>query len=219
MRIIALAASLAALAALSGCTPSIGDKCSLSTDCSLQGDRLCDTSQPNGYCTVFNCTADTCVDTAACVLFHPEIQGCRYGDRAPSPGGRTFCLAQCQSDSDCRTADGYICADPRLAPWNALILDDDQLQRVCIVRPDDGVVGGVADASTVEAAVCLPSDPPVPSIDAQAPSQSDANPSSDASADATGTDGSVNADASADAGDAGADARDSSAADAADAGG
>src|SRR5260221_10129318 len=92
-----------ALAALSGCTPSIGDKCVLSTDCSIRGDRLCDTSQPGGYCTVFNCSGNSCPDEAACILFNGRVQGCAYDDHVISRTARTFCMATCSSDSDCRT--------------------------------------------------------------------------------------------------------------------
>src|SRR5690242_18467125 len=38
-----------------GCKPKIGDECKTSTDCSVTGDRLCDITQPSGYCTIFNC--------------------------------------------------------------------------------------------------------------------------------------------------------------------
>lgn len=48
--------------ALAGCTPHIGDHCNLNTDCALEGTRACDNAQPNGYCTVFNCSPDTCPD-------------------------------------------------------------------------------------------------------------------------------------------------------------
>ncbi len=150
-----------------GCTPSIGDKCTLSTDCSLRGDRLCDTSQPGGYCTLFNCRGDLCPDQAACVMFHPAVQGCGYDDRRTSRTARTFCMAQCHSDSDCRG--GYICADPRQTPWSAVILDDDQTQHVCIVPPDlgEGAVGGPATlASTPDAAVCQPAAPDLGVTDA-----------------------------------------------------
>jgi hypothetical protein len=154
---------LMALASLAGCTPSIGDKCTLSTDCSIQGDRLCDTSEPGGYCTIFNCTGNLCPDQAACVLFHAAVQGCAYNDRSQSRTGRTFCMAQCHSDSDCRG--GYICADPRKPPWNALIMDDDQTQLVCIVPPD--VSGDAGAPSVVDAAVChAPNEPNASTVDA-----------------------------------------------------
>src|SRR5215472_9668661 len=115
---------VAAPLVLGGCTPSIGDKCVLSTDCSLRGDRLCDTSQPEGYCTIFNCAGNSCPNDAACVLFHANLQGCPYDDRTPSRTGRSFCMAHCSSDSDCRS--GYVCRDPRQQPWGAVILDDNQ---------------------------------------------------------------------------------------------
>jgi hypothetical protein len=215
---------LGVLAALAfsavGCTPNIGDKCELSTDCSIRGDRLCDTSQPGGYCTIFNCKTDSCPDYAACVLFQAAVQGCGYDDRSFSRTGRSFCMAQCHSDSDCR--DGYMCTDPRQPPWSALIIDDDQSQRVCIVRPDDGVVGPNASVATVDAAVCSPSAPGYDASFSPNDASFDTGVSIDTGVDTgsdTGTDsgsdtGPDAADAAVDAADAGIDAG----ADAADAG-
>jgi hypothetical protein len=138
---------------LGGCTPSIGSACELSTDCSSQGDRVCDTAQPEGYCTVQNCKPNECPDEAACVDFNASVPGCMYSDRAPSRLAVSFCMAQCHSDGDCR--DDYVCADPRLSPWDALILDDDQTQKVCIPTPDPGVViGAGSETATFDAAVC-----------------------------------------------------------------
>src|SRR5262249_31499638 len=131
------------------------------------------------------CQADLCPDTATCVLFHPEVQGCGYTDRNPSRTGRQFCLQRCQADSDCRTESGYICADPRESPWNAIILDRDQGQQTGIVGPDNGVVGGDVDASTDDAAVCQVNGPVVPGIDAGVTYFPDAStPAIDASDDA-----------------------------------
>ena len=55
-------------------------------------------------------------------------------------------------------------------PWNAIIIDDNQSQQVCVVRPDffdggtdeDAGVASFADA----AAVCQGMGPTVPAIDA-----------------------------------------------------
>ena len=44
LRIGFAAAALCALSA--GCSPAIGDDCSSSVDCSVDGDRVCDQSQP-----------------------------------------------------------------------------------------------------------------------------------------------------------------------------
>ena len=122
--------ALLGLALLGSCTPSIGDPCSVSSDCSIRGDRVCDSSQPEGYCTIKNCGGNTCPNDGACVLFGASLLGCPYDDRTPARTARTFCMAHCDADKDCRS--GYICADPKGTPWNALVLDDDQTKRVCI---------------------------------------------------------------------------------------
>ena len=57
-RAVAFFAFVATASVLAGCSAEIGDDCSNSTDCSSTGDRLCDTTQPGGYCTLFNCEPD-----------------------------------------------------------------------------------------------------------------------------------------------------------------
>jgi hypothetical protein len=165
-----LAAAL--LGVLAGCTPSIGDKCVLSTDCSTRGDRLCDTSQPDGYCTQFNCPKNGCPDDAACVLFNANVPGCGYDDRAGGYGSRvarSFCVAKCTSNDDCRA--GYVCANPYDKPWSGLVLDDDQSRRLCLVVPFGGPDGGAAPIMSpgAPAPVCSVVGPDVAPIDASAP--------------------------------------------------
>jgi hypothetical protein len=204
---------LALLLALAGCQPHIGDKCVLSTDCSINGTRQCDTSQPGGYCTQFSCGTNSCPDNAACTLFEGAVPGCAYNDyNSPSRTARSLCLKTCGSDGDCR--DGYVCLDPRQPPWNAQILDDNQNQRVCIVPPDYGMPG--VNMSSEDAAVCQPSGPKVGQIDAgtnlveagpddasaDAPADGPADGPSDASGDGDAGD-SAGADAAGEAGDAG----------------
>lgn len=171
------------LFALAGCTPTIGDKCQVSTDCSIRGDRQCDVSQPGGYCTQLNCRGNSCSDEASCVLFGSAVPGCNYDDRSGPFGSRvarSFCMAKCETNSDCR--DGYTCADPRTAPWNAVILDDDQGKRSCLAIPIEGqsveanqalADGGVCAAAPVmtpidagAASVVAPITPPPPLFDA-----------------------------------------------------
>jgi hypothetical protein len=172
LRVIALAAVLGVAVVIVGssvaCTPEIGDKCQISTDCSIRGDRLCDTSQPGGYCTQLNCRGNSCADEAACVLFNSAVPGCGYDDRSGPFGSRvarSFCMKGCTSNGDCRG--GYICGDPRVAPWNAVILDDDQNKRGCLPVASAFDDAG-ADAATEAAAVCSPTAPPSSSIDAGA---------------------------------------------------
>jgi hypothetical protein len=130
---LAAGLALSGVLALAGCTPSIGDSCQVSTNCSSQGDRLCDLSQPGGYCTVFNCQPNACPDEAACILYHPAVPGCSYSDRGAQRSSKSFCMKTCTSNSNCR--DGYVCADPKADPWQAFILDDNQGQRVCMPAP------------------------------------------------------------------------------------
>jgi hypothetical protein len=178
-----------------GCTPSIGDKCAQSTDCSIRGDRLCDTSQPGGYCTIFNCGANSCPDDATCVLFHPNVQGCPYDDRSLSRTGRTFCVASCDSDSDCRG--GYTCQNP-IQYSGAVVLDDNQGKRVCVVIDPRAGTKSEPNASVEVPPVCatnIPDGGVIPLVDS-----GKGGPSPDAGAPDSGRD----------AGDAGTDAADAS---------
>jgi hypothetical protein len=130
-----------------GCKTKIGDKCSTSTDCSTQGDRLCDTTEPGGYCTIFACDPDHCPDEASCVAFDlqadPVCYSPAHGDRMI----RTFCLRGCETQDDCRG--GYTCATPEMlsAEWTAVIVDSGTNGvGVCVanhVAPLQSVDGGL----------------------------------------------------------------------------
>lgn len=141
-----------------GCNPKIGDACTVSTDCSQQGDRLCDATQPDGYCTVFNCEPDTCPTDGdgVCVAFFPELD--------PACGGsvssqwprfeRTFCMQGCGDDTDCRS--GYLCAVP--SDRGAQIVDAAPVStKVCV--PATTLP---PPASTAEPAICDPGNPSIP---------------------------------------------------------
>lgn len=69
---------LLALVALAACQAKIGDKCKVSTDCSLRGERSCDLSHRvngqgglqtsgHGECTIDGCGRGTCPKEAACI--------------------------------------------------------------------------------------------------------------------------------------------------------
>jgi hypothetical protein len=199
----ALAPALAGAFALAGCTPHIGDKCVLSTDCSAQGTLVCDTSQPGGYCTQLNCARGSCLSGALCVVFQASVPGCAYDDyQSPARTGRSFCMENCSQPSDCRA--GYVCADPTGAPWMGAIVDDNQSQGVCIAP----VPGGLPEAGArVDAAICQPYDEDAASGDdgslvSSADSATDAPP--DAALDA-GVDASLDGGTAA-SGEGGADA-------------
>jgi hypothetical protein len=160
LQTLALGLVGAAGALLAGCAPHIGDHCAQNTDCGSTGTLVCDTSLPNGYCTQFNCTANVCQNSATCVAFEPSVPGCPYDDyQAPSRTNRTFCMAHCNHDSDCRHSEGYICADPTKPPWSAAIVDDNQSQLVCIPAFSPGTVRSAPDGGLPEGSVCSASGP------------------------------------------------------------
>jgi hypothetical protein len=120
---------------LGGCGHAIGDSCSTNVDCSAAGDRICDTSQNEGYCTVEGCDLHTCPGDAVCIRFFsasflsrtcdpatesaadPNVtptHACGSAEICLSSGfctqrtsERRFCMKKCGSDSDCRN--GYAC--------------------------------------------------------------------------------------------------------------
>ena len=75
---------------LAGCGALVGDSCEVDTDCGT--GLLCDTTLPEGYCTLGDCSRLGCADKGICV---------HYDDYT------SFCMAPCESSSDCR--EGYAC--------------------------------------------------------------------------------------------------------------
>ena len=125
---------LAALLFAVGCGNEIGDSCSVSTDCSTSGTRICDRSQPDGYCTVIGCDHDTCPEESVCVRFFGSVmtnlpcvaeteddttddcapeEVCTLGGQcAPRSAETRFCMKTCETTGDCR--DEYECRNEDL---------------------------------------------------------------------------------------------------------
>lgn len=122
----------------SGCAAEIGDSCSINLDCSPNGDRICDTSQRGGYCTVQGCSATSCPEESVCIAFYPvsmlstpcdpqtedavdpalnATDDCDAHEICLSSGfcaqhvqESRFCMRSCSENDDCR--DGYECRSP-----------------------------------------------------------------------------------------------------------
>jgi hypothetical protein len=112
---------LAALS-LGACKKDIGDACKNSIDCSQESERLCDISQPGGYCTIEGCDEKTCPEQSVCVRFFPHdpkgptvaCSACTADEVCLQDGHcvaraseRRFCVHSCNDNGDCRG--GYTC--------------------------------------------------------------------------------------------------------------
>jgi hypothetical protein len=139
---------LGGLLGTSACAPKIGDKCTASTDCSAQGDRLCDPTQPDGYCTIFNCEPNRCPDEAVCVAFvEPSCSSPAVSMRFQ----RTFCMFVCESNNDCRA--GYQCLDTTGDPARQVVDESPQSRKICTVPTT-----GSMPMANPNPAVCLSPD-------------------------------------------------------------
>lgn len=116
------------------CAEEIGDSCNVSSDCSSDGTRICDTSSSGGYCTIIGCDVGTCPDEAVCVRFFPVTSSNQFcdpatedqstntctadevctfsGTCAPRNSEVRFCMNTCGSNGDCR--DNYECRNEEL---------------------------------------------------------------------------------------------------------
>lgn len=127
--------ALVLAAAATGCGHEIGDSCATNIDCATDGTRICDLTQLGGYCTVRNCSADSCPGSSVCVNFFnagmlaavcdpatedavdPAVQAtnaCSADEICLTSGfcalpsqGQSYCMKHCKKDSDCRA--GYRC--------------------------------------------------------------------------------------------------------------
>ncbi len=144
-------------------------------DCSQAGDRLCDITQPGGYCTVYNCEPGACPSESACVAFDAQLSPlaeCRDFNGL-SRFERSFCMLNCDSDSECRA--GYVCADlaseENRARYNALIIDSDRGNKVCVAAFNAKPVGKAAEPHATE--VCTGTAPGDSAAEGGAPSTPD----------------------------------------------
>jgi hypothetical protein len=90
------------------CGKEIGDACAIASDCSPNGDRLCDpdSSSPVGYCTIMGCDYSTCPGEAACIRFFTGSFANRVCDPARLPNALKAPGEMCMANAECS---GNIC--------------------------------------------------------------------------------------------------------------
>lgn len=145
-----------------GCGKQIGDACITGSDCAIDGTRVCDIAEDQGYCTIAGCDYSTCPGEAACIRFfdgsfsnltcNPETENittddcsedelCTLeGECVPRSAETRYCMKKCDTDADCR--DKYECrtvalmkahgGEPVLAPGQKV---DDSAPKFCAPKP------------------------------------------------------------------------------------
>ncbi len=98
-RVCALLGLLWVVSSVVACGKNIGDPCHTALDCNISATRLCDRTQPGGYCTIASCETGTCPTDSVCVKFRPDVNRL----------STTYCMYQCDDADDCRTDQGYRC--------------------------------------------------------------------------------------------------------------
>jgi hypothetical protein len=143
LRSLAWSSLLCAALSLGACKRDIGDDCKNSLDCSQESERLCDISQPGGYCTIEGCDERTCPESSVCVRFFPRLgltkpcsAGCTpdelclpEGTCAPRMSERRFCVHSCGDNSDCRG--GYVCRQAGTQGTLGLSTNPNDIVRFC----------------------------------------------------------------------------------------
>ncbi|MBA3465681.1 MAG: hypothetical protein H0T46_37460 [Deltaproteobacteria bacterium] len=120
--------SIVALLLCFGCGSEIGDSCVISSDCDPNGQRYCDISSKEGYCTIQGCDYDTCPEESACIRFFTgnfenrpcdSTSQCTLDELCSLEGhcvARSsevrYCMRTCDGMGDCRG--GYECRDLEL---------------------------------------------------------------------------------------------------------
>ena len=136
-----LGAALGALCLLlsvgAGCGRGIGDACESSLRCSAGGTRLCDMTQPGGYCTLAACQPGNCPNDAVCVTFWQNTTSAtQSSDR--NRLSTNYCMRKCDERSDCRDDEGYDCVTGEQfgvgADGEALVEGGGTDQKFCAVR-------------------------------------------------------------------------------------
>jgi hypothetical protein len=152
-----LAAAVVGILAVGGCGRKIGDSCVTSLDCDpTTGTRICDLSQPGGYCVIEGCDARSCPEDSYCVRFFPEMfltgscslsganaeSACAADEICvPAAAGedagvcarraleRRYCVQSCGGDGDCRG--GYGCKPTGADGVVAVTLNPKSTPRFC----------------------------------------------------------------------------------------
>ena len=88
------------------CGDHIGDSCQTNVDCAQDGTRVCDLSQPGGYCIEDGCDETSCPSESICVrFFDQKFATATCSSNAPGSAGdcpvQDSCTDKCHVDELC----------------------------------------------------------------------------------------------------------------------
>ena len=88
------------------CGKKIGEGCRTNIDCAQDGSRICDLSQPGGYCTEDGCDDSSCPSESICVRFFDQKYPTGECSLPPgtSPGTAGTCNIPPDTADQCRTS-------------------------------------------------------------------------------------------------------------------
>jgi len=128
-------------AAFSGCSRGIGDSCDTALMCSANATRLCDLTQPSGYCTLANCEDGTCPSESVCVTFWTQTDRSADEERLSV----NYCMRKCDERSDCRDNEGYDCvSSSTFGTHHEVSIENHPGQKFCAAQ--SAPIAAVADA-------------------------------------------------------------------------
>ena len=146
----------------SACSKKIGDNCQTNIDCAQDGTRICDLSQPDGYCTVDGCDDSSCPSDSICVrFFDQKFPTGLCPNAAPGTAGECraneLCVDQCRTDELC-----VICGPSPTQPQENCCVPSASERRYCAATcgsNDDCRDGYVCRTSNTLGSLALLPDP------------------------------------------------------------
>jgi hypothetical protein len=125
------------------CGRGIGDACETSLRCSASATRLCDLTQPGGYCTLGGCQPGGCPGESVCVTFWQNTPKAEIDRNRLSTN---YCMKKCDERSDCRDDEGYDClSGTDFGFGREATVEGSPDQRFCAVRlPQSSADAGVS---------------------------------------------------------------------------
>lgn len=145
-RVVVRSSLVVIFACLVACGRGIGDGCETGLNCSASASRLCDMTQPGGYCTLAGCQRGSCPSDSVCVTFWQTTAQTEIDRNRLSVN---YCMRTCDERSDCRDDEGYDCVTGKDFGYRgeAMVMGDQKV-KFCAVKLPVAASSGALSVST-----------------------------------------------------------------------